>query len=316
MKRDSHIFVAGEKTMEGKAIIDLFEKKGYNNIINKNQPEPCLIDYVQVKEYFNNNRPQYVFIFAGKSGGIKINQERPASLMLDNLQVISNVISLAHEYKVKKLLYLASSCTYPKYADQPMHPDMLMTGILEPTNSAYATAKLAGIELCRAYRKEYGDNFIVAIPANIFGPGDDFSLENSHVMAALMRKMHEAKEREDKIVKIWGTGKPKREFIYVDDLADACLFLMEHYSDENPVNIGSGTALSISDLAETIKEVTKYKGNLHFDSSKPDGMPNKVLDSSYIFSLGWKPSTSFNIFAEKTYISFITQKLDLVKEKI
>jgi len=305
MKRDSRIFVAGEKTMEGKATLNLFEKKGYNNIINKHQPEPCLADYIEVKEYFKKNQPQYVFIFAGKSGGIKINQERPASLMLDNLQVISNIISLAHEYKVKKLLYLASSCTYPKYADQPMHPDMLMTGILEPTNSAYATAKLAGIELCRAYRKEYGDNFIVAIPANTFGPGDDFSLQNSHVMAALMRKMHEAKERGDKIVKIWGTGKPKREFIYVDDLADACLFLMKHYNDEEPINIGSGNTLSISDLAMVIRDVVGYRGQLRYDSSKPDGMPEKVLDSTFLNSLGWKPSVSFEIAAEKTHQHYI-----------
>jgi len=305
MKRDSRIFVAGEKTMEGKATLNLFEKKGYNNIINKHQPEPCLADYIEVKEYFKKNQPQYVFIFAGKSGGIKINQERPASLMLDNLQVISNIISLAHEYKVKKLLYLASSCTYPKYADQPMHPDMLMTGILEPTNSAYATAKLAGIELCRAYRKEHGDNFIVAIPANTFGPGDDFSLQNSHVMAALMRKMHEAKERGDKIVKIWGTGKPKREFIYVDDLADACLFLMKHYNDEEPINIGSGNTLSISDLAMVIRDVVGYRGQLRYDSSKPDGMPEKVLDSTFLNSLGWKPSVSFEIAAEKTHQHYI-----------
>ena len=301
MKRDSHIFVAGEKTMEGKAIINLFEKKGYNNIINKHQPEPCLIDYVQVKEYFKKNRPQYVFIFAGKSGGIKINQERPASLMLDNLQVISNVISLAHEYKVKKLLYLASSCTYPKYADQPMHPDMLMTGVLEPTNSAYATAKLAGIELCRAYRKEHGSNFITAIPANIFGPGDDFSLDNSHVMAALMRKMHKVKENGEKIVNIWGTGKPKREFIFVEDLADACVFLMDHYNDIKPINIGSGNTLSISELATAIKKTVKYQGLLSYEKSKPDGMPEKTINSNKLFSLGWSQSSQFKQSLLDTY---------------
>ncbi len=316
MKKDSRIFIAGESTMEGKALVRLIKERNYNNIINLDNGEPDLTNYSLVKKYFKDLRPEYVFLFAGKSGGIKANQEMPATLMLDNLRIISNVLSVAHKFEVEKLFYLASCCVYPKHAEQPMSPDMLMAGPLEPTNSAYATAKLAGVELCRAYRREYGNNFISAIPANIFGPGDNFSAENSHVIAALIRKMHEAKQNGNSTVEIWGTGKPRREFIYVDDLADACLFLMDHYNNEEPVNIGSGAAMSISDLAETIKEVTRYKGNLHFDSSKPDGMPNKVLDSSYIFSLGWKPSTSFNIFAEKTYISFITQKLDLVKEKI
>jgi len=301
MNKNSRIYVAGEKTMEGKAVLNLFEKKDYNNIINKHQPEPCLIDYVEVKEYFKKYRPQYVFIFAGKSGGIKINQERPASLMLDNLQVISNLLSLAHEYKVKKLLYLASSCTYPKYADQPMRPDMLMTGILEPTNSAYATAKLAGIELCRAYRKEHGDNFIVAIPANIFGPGDDFSAGNSHVVAALIRKMHEAKKNGNDTVEIWGTGNPRREFIYVDDLADACLFLMDHYDDEEPINIGSGSALSISILATIIRKIVGYEGKLQYNNSKPDGMPKKILDSTELFALNWEPAFLFENAARITF---------------
>jgi GDP-L-fucose synthase len=184
---------------------------------------------------------------------------------------------------------------------------MLMTGPLEPTNSAYATAKLAGIELCRAYRKEYGDNFISVIPANVFGPGDDFSAENSHVVAALMKRMHEAKLNGDRAVKIWGTGKPRREFIFVDDLADACLFLMKLYNEEEPVNIGSGAALSISDLAEIIKEVTGYEGCLEFDNSRPDGMPEKVLDSSRLFSLGWKSPNSFDISVERTYISFVSE---------
>jgi GDP-L-fucose synthase len=219
VKKDSRIFIAGESTMEGKALVRLIKERNYNNIINLDNGEPDLTNYSLVKKYFKDLRPEYVFLFAGKSGGIKANQEMPATLMLDNLQIISNVISLAHKYEVKKLLYLASSCTYPKHSKQPMHPDMLMTGSLEPTNSAYATAKLAGIELCRAYRKEHSDNFISTIPANIFGPGDDFSAGNSHVVAALMRKMHEAKINGNNTVEIWGTGKPRREFIFVDDLA-------------------------------------------------------------------------------------------------
>jgi len=306
VKKDSRIFIAGESTMEGKALVRLIKERNYNNIINLDNGEPDLTNYSLVKKYFKDLRPEYVFLFAGKSGGIKANQEMPATLMLDNLQIISNVISLAHKYEVKKLLYLASSCTYPKHSKQPMHPDMLMTGSLEPTNSAYATAKLAGIELCRAYRKEHSDNFISTIPANIFGPGDDFSAGNSHVVAALMRKMHEAKINGNNTVEIWGTGKPRREFIYVDDLADACLFLMSHYDDEEPINIGSGAALSISDLAEIIKEVTGYEGCLEFDNSRPDGMPEKVLDSSRLFSLGWESPNSFDISIERTYRSFVS----------
>ena len=287
--------------MEGKALIRILKERNYNNIINLEHGESDLTDYNVLEAYFKKTCPEYIFLPAGKSGGIKTNQEMPATLMLDNLQIISNVLSAAHKFEVEKLLFLASCCVYPKHAEQPMHPDMLMAGPLEPTNSSYATAKLAGIELCRAYRRECEENFISVIPANIFGPEDDFSKENSHVVGAMMRKMHEAKKNGNNAVEIWGTGKPKREFIYVDDLADACLFLMDHYNNEEPVNIGSGAAMSISDLANKIKSITGYEGKLHFDSSKPDGMPNKVLDSSYLFSLGWKLSTSFNISAEKTY---------------
>jgi len=260
-----------------------------------------LTNYSLVKKYFRDLRPEYVFLFAGKSGGIKTNQEMPATLMLNNLRIISNVLSVAHKFEVEKLFYLASCCVYPKHAEQPMHPDMLMAGPLETTNSAYATAKLAGIELCRAYRREHGDNFISAIPANIFGPRDDFSVKNSHVVAALMRKMHEAKQNGNSAVEIWGTGKPRREFIYVADLADACIFLMKHYNDEEPINIGSGNTLSISDLAMVIRDVVGYQGQLRYDSSVPDGMPEKVLDSTFLNSLGWNPSISFEIAAKKTF---------------
>ena len=287
--------------MEGKALIRILKERNYNNIINLEHGETVLTDYNVLEAYFKKTCPEYIFLLAGKSGGIKANQKMPATLMLDNLQIISNVLSAAHKFEVEKLLYLASCCVYPKHAEQPMHPDMLMAGPLEPTNSAYATAKLAGIELCRAYRKEYGDNFIFAVPANIFGPGDNFSGENSHVIAALIRKMHEAKERGNNAIEIWGTGKPRREFIYVADLADACLFLMDHYNNEEPVNIGSGAAMSISDLAMVIRDVVGYRGQLRYDSSKPDGMPEKVLDSTFLNSLGWKPSVSFEIAAEKTH---------------
>tara|TARA_B100001964_G_scaffold234423_1_gene293062 strand:- start:69 stop:1019 length:951 start_codon:yes stop_codon:yes gene_type:complete len=304
VKKDSCIFIAGETTMEGKALIRLFQQKDYSNITNGLHPEPELTNRDLANEYFKKTRPEYVFLFSGKSGGIKANQEMPATLMLDNLEIISNVMSAAHEFEVEKLLYLASSCVYPKYADQPMHPDMLMTSSLEPTNSAYAMAKLAGIELCRAYRKEHGDNLISAISPNIFGPGDDFSAGNSHVVAALMRKMHEAKKNGNDTVEIWGTGKPKREFIYVRDLADACLFLMVHYDDESPINIGSGTTMSISDLATVIKTITGCQCQIRYDSSKPDGMPQKTLDCAPLISLGWEPSISFETAIENTYAWF------------
>ena len=301
MKKDSRIFIAGESTMEGKALVRLIKERNYNNIINLDNGEPDLTNYSLVKKYFKDLRPEYVFLFAGKSGGIKANQEMPATLMLDNLRIISNVLSVAHKFEVEKLFYLASCCVYPKHAEQPMSPDMLMTGSLESTNSAYATAKLAGIELCRAYRKEHSDNFISAIPANIFGPGDDFSAGNSHVVAALMRKMHEAKKNGNSTVEIWGTGKPRREFIYVDDLADACLFLMSHYDDEEPINIGSGTALSISRLATIIKKIVGYHGKLLYNNSKPDGMPEKLLDSTELFTLDWGPAFLFENAAKITF---------------
>ena len=301
MKKDSRIIVAGENTMEGKSIIRLLGKRNYSKIINMQHPEPDLTDHRMVKEYFEKTRPQHVFLFAGKSGGIKANQEMSATLMLDNLQVIINVISLAHEYEVKKLLYLASSCVYPKHAEQPMRPEMIMSGNLEPTNSAYATAKLTGIELCRAYRSEYGNNFISAIPANIFGPGDDFSSDNSHVVAGLVSKMHKAKQKRNRVVEIWGSGRAKREFIYVKDLSDACVFIMKNYKKSNPINVGTGIALSIKELTQLILDIVGYKGKIKFDTRKLDGMPEKILDSNKLFKLGWNPSTGIQEGLKETY---------------
>ena len=301
MKKDSRIFIAGESTMEGKALVRLIKEKNYNNVINLGHGEPDLTNNYLVKEYFKDLRPEYVFLFAGKSGGIKANQEMPATLMLDNLRIISNVLSAAHKFEVEKLLYLASSCVYPKHAKQPMRPEMLMTGSLEPTNSAYATAKLAGIELCRVFRKEHGDNFISAIPANIFGPEDDFFTDNSHVVTALIKKMHDAIEGRDKIVEIWGSGRARREFIYVDDLSDACIFLMNNYEKSNPINVGTGNAISIKELAQLIMDVIGYNGKLIFDVKKPDGMPEKILDLNKLFELGWSPSVRIKSGIEKTY---------------
>lgn len=300
MKNNSPIFIAGENTMAGKALIKELIKSEYNNIINIHSPEPELTNFFNLDEYFRLHKPKYVFLFGGKSGGIKANEEMPASLMIDNLKVISNVVELSHKNKVEKLLYMSSCCIYPKLAKQPMEPSMLMQGALEPTNVAYATAKLSGVHLCSAYKKQYNKNFISAIPANIFGPGDSFDLANSHVMAGLIVKMVKAKNNNDKSVQIWGTGSPKREFIFVDDLANACIFIMKNYSGEAPINIGSGYALSIFELANTIKEAVGFSGDLKFDTSKPDGMPEKSLDSSELFSIGWEPFFSFQNALEKT----------------
>jgi GDP-L-fucose synthase len=225
--------------------------------------------------------------------------------MIDNLLVACHVINSAYHYGVKKLLYLASSCSYPKDCPQPMHVESLFTGPLEPTNEAYAVAKIAGIKLCQAYRQEYGANFIVGIPANAFGPGDDFSPDNSHVIAALIRKMHEAKVASSASVEIWGTGTPRREFIFADDLADACLFVMQEYDGAEPINLGGGTDLSIAELAELVKEAVGYLGGLRFDTSRPDGMPVKALDSSRLIAMGWRPATPFSTALAVTLSAFL-----------
>ena len=303
MEKQAKIYVAGGQTLIGAAILRELERQGYISIVGRPGEEPELTDAAQVDAFFARTAPGYVFLAAGKSGGIRANQKYPAELMLDNLLVECHVIHSAYRYGVKKLLYLASSCSYPKHCPQPMRVESLMTGSLEPTNEAYAVAKIAGIKLCQAYHQQYGADFISGIPADAFGPGDDFSLEDSHVIPALIRKMHEAKELGLESVDIWGTGTPRREFIFADDLANACIFIMRKYSGQKPINIGGGTdlCLSIAELAALIKEVTDYKGQLHFDSSKPDGMPLKELDSSKLRELGWKPLTPFRTALEKTY---------------
>jgi len=301
MNKDSRIFIAGENTMEGKSIIKLMGNKGYQNIINLKQAEPDLTDFKEVKMYFEKFQPEYIFLFAGKSGGIKANQEIPSTLMLNNLKINCNVIDLAHQYRVKKLMFLSRSCTYPKYAKQPMRPEMLMTGLLEPTNSAYAISKLAGIELCKAYQQEHGNNFISVIPANFFGGNDNFNLENSHVIPAIIMKIHKAMETNQSLVELWGTGKPQREFIYIDDLADACLFLMKKYNEKDPINVGNGKILSISELSDIIKSIIGYQGEIKFNVMDSDGMPVKTLDSTKLSSMGWESSVSFEVAIKETY---------------
>jgi GDP-L-fucose synthase len=312
LEKNSRVYVAGARTLIGTAILRQLERQGYANILGKAGEEPDLTNAGAVDDFFAHQAPEYVFVAAGKSGGIEANRKYRAELMLDNLLVECHIIHSAYRHVVKKLLYLASSCCYPRHCPQPMRVDSLLTGPLEPTNEAYAIAKIAGIKLCQAYRQQYGANFIVGIPANVFGPGDDFSPEDSHVIAALMRKMHEAKMLGAPFVEIWGTGTPCREFIFVDDLADACLFVMQKYDGPEPINLGGGTDLSIAELAELVKEVIGFPGELCFDTSRPDGMPLKALDSSKLSKMGWQPTTPFRVALAATYDSFLQRLRELM----
>jgi GDP-L-fucose synthase len=308
LEKNSKIYVAGGKTLIGAAILRELKRQEYSNIVGMPDEEPDLTDPLQVESFFKNENPEYVFLAAGKSGGIEANRKYPADLMVNNLLIECNVIKNSHKYRVKKLLYLASSCSYPKYCPQPMQAESLLTGPLESTNEPYAVAKIAGIKLCQSFHQQYGDNFICGIPANTFGPGDDFSLENSHVIAALMRKMHEAKTQDVKLVEIWGTGTPRREFIFVDDLANACVFILKCYDSAVPINLGSGIDFSITELAECIKEVVGFQGKLTFDESKPDGMPIKLLDTKELKNMGWKPMWPFEDALKMTYVWLKKQK--------
>ncbi|MFB2936489.1 GDP-L-fucose synthase family protein [Aerosakkonemataceae cyanobacterium BLCC-F154] len=307
MEKNAKIYVAGGSTLIGSAILRQLKKQGYTNIVGIPPEEPELTNALAVEKFFAENAPEYVFLAAGKSGGIQANQKYPAELMLDNLLVETHIINNSYRYEVKKLLYLASSCSYPKLCPQPMRPEFLLTGTLEPTNEAYALAKIAGIKLCQAYHQQYGVNFISGIPANSFGIGDDFSLEDSHVIPALILKMHQAKIQQAETVEIWGTGSPRREFIFADDVADGCIFIMAKYHDPTtPINIAGGEDVSIKELAELIKQVVGYQGKLRFDSSKPDGMPLKALDASEITELGWGLQTPFVSALRATYEWFLS----------
>jgi GDP-L-fucose synthase len=308
MDRNTSIFVAGGTTPLGRALLERLRTEGYDRIAGAPPEEPDLTDAGRVAAFFAWARPQYVFLAAGKSGGIGANQSRPANLMLDNLLVAAHVIAEANRSGVAKLLYLASSCSYPRLAPQPMRPESLLTGPLEPTNDAYAVAKLAGWKLCQAFRRQYSAPFITAIPANSFGPFDDFSPESGHVIPALMRRMHEAKLQNDASVVVWGTGRAVREFLYVRDLADACLFAMRRYDGDEPINIGSGSEISIIETAQLVAEVVGYCGRIIFDASRPDGMPRKALDATELAGLGWKPTTDFRTALEETYSWFRTHE--------
>jgi GDP-L-fucose synthase len=296
------IFVAGADTLVGGALQRRLNAHGITPLVDD---ETDLRDARAVDQFFKTNKPEYVFLTAGQSAGIHGNQKFPADLLLDNLLVACHVIASAWRYGAKKLLYVASSCSYPRQAVQPMKVESLMTGLLEPTNEAYATAKLAGIKLCEAYRKQAGANFITGIPANPFGIGDDFRLEESHVIPALLRKVHTAKVSGAPYVELWGSGRPRREFIFADDLADACIFAMQHYDGAAPINLGGGIDLSIAELAETVCQVVGYFGEIRYDATKPDGMPLKALDSTVLLELGWRPTTSFADALQATYDWFL-----------
>lgn len=301
MNKDSKIYVAGSNGMVGSAIVRVLKNNGFGNLVLTSSKDLDLRNQSQVKAFFEKEKPEYVFLAAAKVGGILANDTYPAAFLYDNLMIQNNVIHEAHENQVKKLLFLGSSCIYPKFAEQPIREDSLLTGKLEPTNEAYAIAKIAGVEMCKFYRKQYNSDFISAMPTNLFGINDNFDLNNSHVLPALLRKFVSAKNSNENTVTVWGSGNPMREFLFVDDLAEACLFLMENYSEGETINVGTGQDITIKDLALKIKEITNFEGKLEFDASKPDGTPRKLLDVSKINSLGWKHTTSLEEGIRKTY---------------
>jgi len=287
MEKTAKIYVAGHRGLVGSAIMRSLESQGYNNIVVRTHSEMDLRNQEQVNRFFDQEKPDYVFLAAAKVGGILANSQAPADFCYDNLLISANVVHAAYEHNVKKLLFLGSSCIYPKMAPQPIKEEYLLTGALEPTNEGYALAKISGMQLCKFYRRQYGCDFISAMPTNLYGINDNFDLTSSHVLPAMIRKFHEAKIENKPEVVLWGTGKVLREFLFVDDLADALVHLMNHYSAESHVNIGTGEDLSIHDLALIVKEVVGYQGNIVYDSSKPDGTPRKLLDVSLLHSTGW-----------------------------
>lgn len=305
MERDSKIYVAGHRGLVGSAIVKNLQLKGFHNILTRTHQELDLINQEGVNRFFKNERPDYVFLAAAKVGGINANNTYPADFIYQNLQIQNNVIHSAHDYKVKKLMFLGSSCIYPRDCPQPIKEEYLLSGYLEPTNEAYAIAKISGLKMCQFYKKQYGDNFISCMPTNLYGPNDNFDLETSHVLPALIRKFHEAKVNNMHYVEVWGSGLPLREFLYVDDMADACIFLMENYEGIEHVNIGTGYEISIKELSRLIKEIVEFKGELLFNSEKPDGMPRKLTDVTKLHEIGWKHKVELEEGIRLTYKWYI-----------
>ncbi|WP_409295944.1 GDP-L-fucose synthase [Peribacillus sp. SCS-26] len=305
MNKDSKIYIAGHRGLVGSAIVRGLIRQGYTNLVYRTSSELDLRDKSQVERFFAEEQPEYVFLAAAKVGGIVANNEYPADFIRDNLLIQTNVIDAAYRNGAEKLLFLGSTCIYPKMAPQPLKEEYLLTGTLEPTNEPYAIAKIAGIKMCESYNRQYGTKFISAMPTNLYGENDNFDLKTSHVLPALIRKFHEAKENESPYVEVWGTGTPKREFLYSDDLADGCIFLMNNYVGNEIVNIGVGEDLAISEVAMKIKEVVEFEGDLIFDTTKPDGTPRKLVDTTKINSLGWKAQTSLEDGLKKAYQWFL-----------
>jgi GDP-L-fucose synthase len=311
MTPDASIFVAGHRGLVGSALVRRLRAEGFENLLLRERSELDLTDQHAVAGFFARECPQYVLLAAARVGGILANTKYPADFLQQNLAIQTNVIDSAWRTGVRKLLFLGSSCIYPRLAPQPMHEDCLLTGPLEPTNEPYAVAKIAGLKMCQAYRRQYGFNAICVMPTNLYGPGDNFSVQDSHVLPALLRKFHEAKEAGAAEVVLWGSGRPRREFLYVDDLADACLFLMQRYEDEQPINIGWGRDLTIAELAETMALVVGFSGATRYDASKPDGTPRKLLDTRRLTALGWMPRTELADGIRATYEWFLNNRWQL-----
>jgi GDP-L-fucose synthase len=301
----SKIYVAGHRGMVGSAIVRALQREGYTNIVTKTRAALDLLNQSAVADFFEHEKPEYVFLAAAKVGGIMANNTYRADFLYENLLIETNIIHSAYRSGVKKLLFLGSSCIYPKMAPQPLKEEYLLSGFLEPTNEPYAIAKIAGIKLCEAYRDQYGCNFISAMPTNMYGPNDNYHPENSHVLPALIRKFHEAKTANQNTVTVWGDGSPLREFLYADDLADALVFLMLHYNEKQFVNVGYGEDISIGELAQMVKETVGFQGDIEFDTSKPNGTPKKLMDCSRLFSLGWKPAVSLKEGIALAYQDFL-----------
>jgi len=319
MKKDSRIYIAGHKGLVGSAILRKLEAEGYSNLITRSHNELDLIRQDKVEAFFKTEKPEYVFIAAAKVGGILANNTYPAEFIYNNIIIQANVIHNAYRVNVKKLLFLGSSCIYPRECTQPMKEEYLLSGKLEPTNEPYAIAKITGIKMCQSYNRQYGTCYVSVMPTNLYGPGDSFDLENSHALPALIRKFHEAKmSYESRVIRnkwensvtVWGSGLPRREFLHVDDLADACLFIMKHYDDNEIINVGVGKDINIKELAEMIKEIVGFEGDICYDTSKPDGTPRKLLNVSRLESLGWRSKISLREGIEKTYKWYVDKNCD------
>lgn len=309
MKKTSKIYVAGGQSgLVGTAIVRALKRKGYDNIVVRTRQQVNLLDGREVEEFFGKERPEYVFLAAAKVGGIMANSTQKADFIYDNIQIQTNIIYNSWKYKVKKLLFLGSSCIYPRRARQPIKEEYFMTGPLEPTNDAYAVAKIAGIKMCQSFNDQYKTNFISAMPTNLYGPNDNFDLNNSHVLPALIRKFHEAKMRRDKEVVIWGNGSARREFLYVDDLADACVYLMNHYDSSDIINIGCGKDQTITSLAKLVQRIVGFSGSIRWDKTKPNGMPRKQLDVTKLFKFGWRPKITLALGIQREYEWFLQQR--------